>query len=1396
MPIINKPFLLKLLLTIGILIGSVVGLHTIQTRRIPEALKQHAERAIAAEKPDTAIHYFRQYLEFRPDDVEIQIRLAELLRNRNPGPRGLVEVIFLYDRILRLEPDRHEVRREALATSLKLGRTADAIVHAEALLKHFPTEAGLWQQLGNAQAALNQLLEARRSYEKAIACNPGEMIGYQRLAQLLWRNLNDSAGAREVLDRMVKSMPQNPEAYVIRARFELFLLDEHEPRRGDPRRVLMNLHRVLELDPEHAEASLLLADVLQRQKNISAAHTVLHDALALYPRDLRLVRSLSWLELVRGNAPAAIAVLEDGLKAVPDGFDLMIPLADLLVQQGDQARTAELLKRLETRKAPPVQMKYLQARLAMGESRWKDAVNIIESLRAEVNNLPGLEIQLNLLLGVCAGHMADPINEEKAYRRVIQADPKNVQARTGLGNLYLSLGRFDDAIRELELAAQSPYASGPIVAHWLRTKTRRFRATGAPADEWRKLEQATLNMAPRFGEVSSEPLILLAEVGLAAGKVEEAIQLLRKESARRPGDARLWAVLAQAVGDHHGTAAGLAVVDEAQAAAGDGPDIRLARARLYASEPGRLRPLEPLAQHIESWPEADQLRLLFGLLEIFDQVDDQTGVVQTLRRITNRRPADAPVWVRLHERASQIGDTKTASQARAALVKQEGEQGTSVLLCDAMVSSPTQARSLLQQLTDRFGPNPTRSEHCLAMARLNQLAGQEAEATRLRERAFTLEPTRYEAAKAWLGHLARSGAASPTQQLITRLATDPRWFGDPFRRLVAAVVPTVPTSVAGELLRWARPYVEREPGGLGWLAETADRYRIFDPIPLLVEATGRPGATADDWLRLALIRSSDDLRMARNTLSPAAYFAAVAIFVESPAGKSFEPELSTPAERRLFTQARLAVQLSRGNSATAATVLKDYLATNDLPPADAAWARRNLAMLYAVGGTPEDRQQAMRLVQETASLPTDSADDLRATASVLMTLAKYLEGADRIAVLTRAAQALDAAHQRTKSPQDLFHLSQLYRSTGNRVESRRCLQQLLNTDPKNIYYLIAAIEELVENQDFASAATFATKLLAEHPGEFRAIATVARMECKAGRPAVALTLAEKYAQSAEPGAGDHLTRSARIAELLDELARLPNVRGTPAGRAITDAAVERYAVLIPKHPEAVIGLVGVLAVDGRASEGFARLERLGTAIPDRIRAAAGLAAVRAGTLLEHQADTVQKWIEACLAEEPTSTTLLLQRAEFLALRQDLAGAVAVYEQILAKEPRNVVALNNLAWILAADPQTAERALSLLAQATREVGLTSDLLDTRARVRITLKQFEQAERDLSDAIRAEPTALRWFHLALSRLGQIPAKPEDAARAFQEAKRRGLEPRAIHPADLPTYSILDAKSEPKR
>ncbi|MBA4066444.1 MAG: hypothetical protein C0501_22570 [Isosphaera sp.] len=1400
MPTINKRFLLKLVLIALVLTGALFGVHAVQAHRIPQALLRQADRAADAGKPDAAAHYLRQYLEFAPDDVDAQVRLLDQLKKRNPSARGQAELIFLYDRVLRLDPDRHPLRRDALAACLKLGRYPDAATHAGVLLKAFPAEAALWQQLGAAQAGLNQLADARRSYETALSHDPGELLGYQRLAQLVWQNQKDTPGAREVLDRMVKALPQHPDAYLTRARFESFPPDDAAgpAGRGDPAKAVADIQRVFELDPENAEASVLLAELLQRDRKIPAAHAVLRDAVALYPKNLKLVRSLSWLELVRGNAPAAVAVLEDGLKASPDGFDLLVPLADLLVQQGDAVRSADILRRLEARKAPAAQVKYLRARLAMRDGKWADAAAQLEALRAESANLPGLETQLNLLLAATAAKLADPAAEEQAFRRVIAADPKNVPARVGLGTLYQNLGRFDDAVRELEAAAQSPYAAAGVVAQWVRTKAARLKSAAAAPDEWRRLEATVAGFTPpqgmvytptpsRFGPASSEPALLMAEVWAAQGKRADAVRLLRKESARRPGDARLWAALAEATADAAGTPAGLAVLDEAQAAAGDNPDVRLARARLYAAEPGRVRPLGPLAERIESWPEAEQARLLFGLVEVFDALDDHAGVVRTFRAVAGRRPSDVHVWVKLHERAARTGDAKTAAECRATLLKIEGEDGPSVLLCDAAAAAPADAPRLVAKFAGAFGPNPTRSDACLASARLSGLVGNDAEAARLTERAFALDPTRYDAARAWLVRLASAGDDARTRELVTRLGTDPRWGGDSFRRLVGSVVPKVQVPVAAKLLAWSRPHVERDPNGLGWVGETAAAHRVFDPVPVLEEATRRPGATADDWLRLALARSPADLNGCRGAVTPTPYLAAAAVLNETPAGKDFVPDLRDAAWRRAFAQARLAVKLSRGASAEAVTVLEDYLTGKDVAKADAAWASRNLAMLYAAGGTPADRKRATELIAAAEAAGT-TADELRTTAGVLTTLSRYLDGADRAAALARAAVALDAAYQKSKSPADLFNLSQLHRSAGNRAESRQCLQALIKDDPKNIYYLTTAVEELVEDGNFAAAGAFAQKLLAEHRNEFRAVAAAARYEAKAGRPEAALALAEGYARSADPAAGNHLARAGRVAELLDELARLPGVRGTPAGRAMTDGAVERYASLVPTRAEAVVGVAGALAADGRAADAFARIDGLDRHLPLRVKAAAGLAVVRNGEVTERQAAAVRDWLDACVAEEGGSAAVRMHRAEFLALRRDVAGAAAEFEAVVASDPRNVVALNNLAWLLAADPATAARALELVARATREVGLTGDLLDTRARVRVTLKQFAEAERDLTDAIRLEPTGLRWFHLALCHQGRTPPRADDAAAAFREARRRGLEPRGAHPADRAAFDAL--------
>jgi len=446
-------------------------------------------------------------------------------------------------------------------------------------------------------------------------------------------------------------------------------------------------------------------------------------------------------------------------------------------------------------------------------------------------------------------------------------------------------------------------------------------------------------------------------------------------------------------------------------------------------------------------------------------------------------------------------------------------------------------------------------------------------------------------------------------------------------------------------------------------------------------------------------------------------------------------------------------------------------------------------MLYAVGGTPADRQRAMELLQDVKDMGS-TAEELRATASVLTTLSRYLEGKDRAAVLGRATAALVRAHEASKSPKDLYNLSQLHKVAGNLAESRACLQKLLNQDGTNIYYLVAGLEECVAGRDFATAGAFAERLREVHPGEFRAVAAVGRFECKAGRPDRALAVAEKYTAAADLSAGDYLARSARVAELLDELVRLPGVKGTEAGRRMADAAVERYAALVPARPEAVVAVAGVLAADGRTAEAFARIDQYARYLTTRGRALAGLAAVRSGGASPTQFETVEKWLDASLNEDRDSIPLKLNKGEFLSLWPRVADAVAVYEDVLKQDPRNVIALNNLAWLLSADPATASRARELIDRATREVGLTGDLLDTRARVEITLKLFEKAEQDAREAIRQDPTPLRWFHLAVAKLSQSPPQKDEAAKAFHEARARGLDPKGIHPADLPVYRVLES------
>ena len=289
-----------------------------------------------------------------------------------------------------------------MKASLRIGRYTDAETHALALVKEFPKEPQVRLDLAFAQRGLQKQTEARESYIAAIDADPFAPGAYQEYAEFLVNEAKQKDEAKKVLDKLIAARPRDPESYNARGRFYA-LLEAEAPAIADAR-------KSLELDPQNADAMLLLGEQLQKGKDIPAAADLFRDGTKVFPGDPRFVRNLAWLEVNRGNSGLAVAALEDGMARVSekDAFDLLVPLADLLIQMRDSERSAELLAKLEKRtetdprrlRTTKMQVLYLQGRLAMSRSDWPESINKLTALRNDCGELLGLECQVNLLLSV------------------------------------------------------------------------------------------------------------------------------------------------------------------------------------------------------------------------------------------------------------------------------------------------------------------------------------------------------------------------------------------------------------------------------------------------------------------------------------------------------------------------------------------------------------------------------------------------------------------------------------------------------------------------------------------------------------------------------------------------------------------------------------------------------------------------------------------------------------------------------------------------------------------------------------------------------------------------------------------------------------------------------------
>ncbi len=155
-------------------------------------------------------------------------------------------------------------------------------------------------------------------------------------------------------------------------------------------------------------------------------------------------------------------------------------------------------------------------------------------------------------------------------------------------------------------------------------------------------------------------------------------------------------------------------------------------------------------------------------------------------------------------------------------------------------------------------------------------------------------------------------------------------------------------------------------------------------------------------------------------------------------------------------------------------------------------------------------------------------------------------------------------------------------------------------------------------------------------------------------------------------------------------------------------------------------------------------------------------------------EVARKLVEMTPAAQPE---LLAQSLVMLSSAQeragDFKGAEESLRRILARDPNNATALNNLGYFLTERGERLAEAAEMIGRAVRAEPANGSFLDSLGWVYFKLGQLDEAEKYLSDAARRSPRSAT-IHEHLGDLHQKRGKPEAARAAWQKALGLSIEP----------------------
>ncbi len=1301
-----------------------------------------------------------RYLAVEQDDVPTLLKYADAQLNIRPlKPSNVQQAIAAYRIVLRVENDNSEAIMRLVEMYLGMGMPGEAeLITTRALETNQSPE--LRRMLAVALVNQREFKEAAKELETIIKEHPEQILAYDVLGQLIEQRPDDFLQAPQLwFDEAVKNNPSSALAYIIRAEFHL--------RGNDKVKALADLEQAENHDLSDAVIRLRLAIEFINASALEKAEEHLATVQMVDPTNQALWRTWAQLALKQNSKTKMLKIAESGLKELSSQpWDFMPIAAELYIRCDELDRASDCISKLQEKDIAPATSAFLEGLVADKKGHSYEAVKCWHrAMQLERN--PG---RIRLALAATLSQLGDKQSAIKQLRVLVSEQPNLFSGHINLARLLIETGNWAEAAEQAHLAKQISPTSFNAALLYIQAQIQLLADNQTDKDSplWKdidkqldKLEVATNgalevkllqfqlamhqdNLADAETLVNelkeahpSQIEIAMAEVELLAAKQreDEAVLILNniiKDFPHDPKPAEYLSIL-------------LARQDERENCVGV---IKNALAHIE----------QPLTQR----------KLCLLLADFYSWWGQQENAYELLNRFAQKLPNDVPVKRQLLRCEKVIRDPEKAQQLANDIKSLEGEEGwqwryEQAKIWFAQDDFKDRYPHIISLLKENLLANPNDQTSRMLLAHSYERAGQLQLAISTYSEALNRSPKDIRIIVPAVAVLYRANEYDRADEILRRAANEKLFHPELKRLELQSYLKRGELSSASDILE-------------DLLANDPNNRPVCLSLALLKIRQNR-FTEADELLNKLELQDPDSLqvKVAQIELNIRQSKSSEAISLCDQIVNKFNNASA------YILRARTLTSLGQAEKAK-----EDFEYATTIEPNNAeAWTAKS--NFYRSIGQPD---KAIDSIRKAMSLEPDNLRIKNRAVSL------FLASANRD-IVREGKDILDKSL--ISNPEDvelrLYKArSLLVEGTAPAIEQATDILEKISEDQPNLSDAWTLLAEIALRQGrSARAMDIALRGLVHCPNERSLLLLKARSEAER-TPALAIPTL-KALQELDPNDDDTIVLLANIyiaagdcdksiIMLRKQLASCGEDKRLKYNTALAvalykngnkDEAKKEFDSLFYSagdDPAPLLALARVLKDDQQWAELKLKTTYWYQSHPKDthtlVTIARGLVAIE-----DSQArKTAEDILRMILENDSDCNEAMSVLAMLLQITSRFAESATLYQQILTLQPDNVIAINNLAWMLCEEQGKYQQALEL---AQRGLGIAPnyvDLIDTRGVVYYKLGQYDKAIADFNRCLRLYPdgapsAVASYLHLgrALAKLGQKDKAVESLEKALE-------------------------------